>query len=154
MTTLLALLCLVAPQQRLPENIRDKDYKLAIKVTIDDDLIRFPDTQPMMVASTILVPMRGVFENMGASLTWDKPTQTVTAQRGEHHVKLVMGKNTAEVDGAAVPLNQPAIVVQGRTMVPLRFLGQSLGVKVDWLPADRTVAIKTGGYPVRHSART
>jgi hypothetical protein len=145
MTPFLALLCLAAPQQRLPEHIHSSDFKLAIKVTIDGDLVRFPDTQPMMVASHILVPMRGVFERMGAGLAWDQAMQTVTAERGKHHVVITMGKNMAEVDGAAVPLDQPAITVRGRTMVPLRFLGQSLGVVVDWLPADRTVALTARG---------
>lgn len=144
MTSLLACMCLL-PQQRLPEHISDRDFKLAIKVTIDDQRVDFPDTQPMMVASRILVPMRGVFEHVGAKLGWDQAMQTVTADRGDHHVALVMGKNTAEVDGAAVPLDQPAIVVKGRTMVPLRFLGQSLGMHVDWHAADRTVALSTGG---------
>ena len=145
MTSFLALLCLSTPQQRLPSHIDDKDFKLAIKVTVDEEVIKFPDTQPMMVASSILVPMRGVFERMGASLTWDQAKQMVTADRGDHHVVLIMGKNTAEVDGSAVPMAQPAIVVQGRTMVPLRFLGQSLGLHVDWHAADRTVALSTGG---------
>jgi hypothetical protein len=138
---ILAALCLALPQQRLPEHISDRDFKLAVKVTLDGELIKFPDTQPMMVASRILVPMRGVFEKMGAMLKWDQAMQTVTADRGGHHVVLTMGRNTAEVDGAELPLDQPATTVHGRTMVPLRFLGKSLGVDVDWHPADRTVVL-------------
>jgi hypothetical protein len=145
MTPLLAFIVLASPQQRLPSHIDDKDFKLAIKVTIDDELVKFPDTQPMMVASKVLVPMRGVFEKMGATLTWDQQTKTVTADRGTHHVMLQMGKNTAEVDGAPIPLDQPAIAVKGRVMVPLRFLGTALGLGVDWHGADRTVALTTGG---------
>ena len=129
----------------MPEHIHEANYKLAIKVTIDGDLVKFEDTQPMMVASRIMVPMRGVFEQMGATLDWDPASETVSATRGRHHVELVMGKNIAEVDGAAFPLDQPATTVGGRMMVPLRFLGRSLGVHVDWLGADRTVALTTRG---------
>ncbi len=137
------LLAGVLHQERLPSHIDDRNFKMAIKVTLDGELIKFPDTQPMMVANSILVPMRGVFENMGADLKWDQGTSTVTAMRGDHTVQLVLGKNRAQVDGKEVALDQPAISVKGRTMVPLRFLGQSLGVGVDWLKADRTVALTT-----------
>jgi hypothetical protein len=145
MSPLLALLCLIVPGQQHPERMHDGDFKLAIKVTIDEKRVEFPDTQPMMVASHILVPMRGVFEELGAKLKWDPAMQTVTADRGEHNVVITIGRNVAEVDGAAVPLDQPAITVHGRTMVPLRFLGTSLGVDVDWHAADRTVALTTKG---------
>ncbi len=144
MVSLALATVLLAPQHRLPEHIRDKDFKLAIKVTIDGDPVKFPDTQPMMVASRILVPMRGVFERMGAQLRWDQAMRQVTAERNGKSVVLTMGKNQAEVDGAMIPLDQPATSVQGRVMVPLRFLSTSLGVKVDWLAADRTVALITG----------
>lgn len=140
---LLALTFLLLGQQRMPAHIDDRDFKLAIKVTLDDAIVKFPDTQPMMVASSILVPMRGIFENMGAELGWDQSTQTVTGTRGEHQVVLMLGQNKAKVDGKTVALDQPAISVKGRTMVPLRFISQSLGVKVDWLAADRTVALTT-----------
>lgn len=143
MLSLALATAMLAPQQRLPEHIRDKDFKLAIKVTVDGEQIKFPDTQPMMVASRIVVPMRGVFERMGAKLTWDQAMRTVTAERSGKVVVLTMGKNSAEVDGAFVPLDQPAMSVQGRVMVPLRFLSASLGVKVDWLKAERTVALIT-----------
>ncbi len=135
------IFALVTQQQRIPDKINDKDFKLAIKVTLDGEKIDFPDTQPMMVASRILVPMRGVFEKMGADLHWDPSAKVVTADRAGHHLTLPLGKNRAEVDGKEVALDQPAMAVQGRAMVPLRFLGESLGVHVDWLPADRTVAL-------------
>jgi hypothetical protein len=141
--SLLIAFAVAATQHRLPEHIHSSDFKLAIKVKVDDQLVSFPDTQPMMVASHILVPMRGIFEEMGADLRWDPAMQTVSAHRGKHHVVITLGRNEADVDGALLPLDQPAITIGGRTMVPLRFLGESLGVDVDWLPAERTVALIT-----------
>ena len=61
--------------------------------------------------------MRGVFEKMGAELHWDPALHQVTAHRAAHEVVLIMGQNTAEVDGAQLPLDQPAMTVLGRTMV-------------------------------------
>lgn len=144
-TSFLVAVCLAPIQERLPDHLSDKDFKMAIKVTIDGELVHFEGTQPMMVASHILVPVRGVFEHVGAELKWDPALHTVTAHRGDHEVVLTMGKNMAQLDGAFVPLDQPAMTIQGRTMVPLRFLGRSLGVHVDWLAADRTVSLTTKG---------
>lgn len=125
--------------------MHDGDFKLAIKVVIDDKQVSFPDQQPMMVASHILVPLRGCIEQIGAEIKWDPALQLVTATRGNHHVEITIGRNMAEVDGAPTKLDQPAMTIGGRTMVPLRFLGQSLGAEVDWHPADRTVVLTTSG---------
>jgi len=132
-----------AAQQPVPAHVHDEDSKLAIKVTLDGQPVKFTGTVPVMFASRVLVPLRGVFEQMGATLTWDAASRTVTATDGERHVVLPLGKNQAEIDGKTVALDQPATSIEGRTMVPLRFLGQALGASVEWLDAERTVAIKT-----------
>lgn len=123
--------------------IHASDSKLAIKVTVDGERVNFPGTTPIMAGSRILVPLRGVFEKLGATVDWDRPSQTVTAVKGDTKVVLPIGKNHAILNGKPITLDQPAMVVDGRTVVPLRFLSQSLGAKVDWLAADRTVAVVT-----------
>jgi hypothetical protein len=133
-----------AAQAQQPVNVQDEDSKLAIKVTVNGKLVNFSGTTPMMAGSRILVPMRGVFEMLGAGVRWDGATRTVHASSGSTTIALALGKNEATVNGKTVTLDQPAMSVEGRTMVPLRFLSQALGAKVDWLAADRTVAIVTG----------
>jgi hypothetical protein len=114
-----------------------------IRVTVNDDPVMFSGTQPMTIGQRVFVPLRGVFEEMGAFVEWNAGTQTVTASRANSQVKLSIGSNTAWVDGMSVMMDAPARLVSGRTMVPLRFLSESLGATVQWVAPTRTVEITT-----------
>ncbi|RYG26601.1 hypothetical protein EON82_02620 [bacterium] len=139
------LFAFVAAQQgkQLPIRIGNSDSKLAVKVTVDGERIDFKGAPPQAQGSRIMVPLRGIFEHMGASLNWNQQTRTVTARRGESTVVVTVGKSDATINGKAATVETPPIVAQGRVMVPLRFLAQALGAQVEWLGADRTVAITT-----------
>jgi len=115
-----------------------------IKVLLNGDPIAFPDQQPIMENNSVLVPMRGVFEKMGGTLSWDRASNTVTASREGKKVVLPLNSTSATVDGEKVTLHQPAILLNGRAMVPLRFLSESLGAQVLWRATDQTVTIQTG----------
>lgn len=114
-----------------------------ILTKVDDVLVNFPDVQPIMINGRVMVPVRGVFEHMAAYVTWDATNRMVTAHRGTDTIMLPVASRTATVNGRAVGLDAPAIVRGGRTMVPLRFLSETLGATVDWLPQARTVNITT-----------
>jgi hypothetical protein len=115
-----------------------------IRVLVDGTPVRFVDQGPVMRGSRVLVPLRGVFERLGANVVWDRATNTVNATRGERMVKLPLNGTTATVGGQTITLDEPAMVLNGRALVPLRFLGESLGATVDWRAADLTVTIKSG----------
>jgi len=115
-----------------------------ITVLVDNQPIQF-DVPPQMAYGRVLVPLRGVFERLGASVVWNDQTQTVLAQRGATSVSLVIGQNQAMINGQAVPVDVPPMVVGGRTMVPLRFVSQALGATVNWDANTSTVAIITNG---------
>ena len=132
-----------AQAHQAPIHISNNDSTLAVKVTVDGDLVDFKGVPPQAQGSRILVPVRGVFEKLGASLTWNPTSQTVTALRGESKIIVTVGKRDAMIDGQVANVGTPPIVAEGRVMVPLRFLAQALGAKVEWLGADRTVAITT-----------
>lgn len=116
----------------------------AVSVTLDGQPVAFAGTQPMVVGGRVLVPLRGVLEQMGAFVGWDPATRTVIAQRSGINVELPVGSRTATVNGRQVALDVPARIVQGSTMVPLRFLSEALGADVAWNPGTRTVQIATG----------
>ena len=99
----------------------------------------------MMVGNHVMVPVRGVFEHMNTTLNWDEPTQTIFAMHGADSIKLTLNTRNAVVNGRTVPLDSPAMMYQGRTMVPLRFLSESLNASVNWLADTRTVEITTAG---------
>lgn len=116
-----------------------------IRTTVDDVLVHFTDVQPMMSQGRVMVPVRGVFEHMNASVVWDAAARTVTAQRGSDTIVLPINSRYATVNGRQVSLDAPATITNGRTMVPLRFLSESLGASVEWMASTRTVEIVTTG---------
>lgn len=118
----------------------------SIGVTVDGRAIAV-DQAPIMQDGRVLVPLRGVFEALGATLSYNAATHQVTAQRGDETLQLTLNSATALVNGQTVPLDVPAQSIGGRTMVPLRFISETLGAKVAWDAADRTVAITSGSAP-------
>ncbi|MBC8064549.1 MAG: hypothetical protein H7Y17_06950 [Chlorobia bacterium] len=114
-----------------------------IKVTVNNDPVGFDGAQPMTIGNRVFVPLRGVFEQMGAYVDWDAQTQMVTANRQQTKVQLKIGDSSAWVDGRTMMMDAPARLIQGRTMVPLRFLSESLGASVEWIAPTRTVEIMT-----------
>lgn len=114
-----------------------------IRVEVDGNLVHFNDTQPRMIDGRVLVPLRGVLEHMGATVFWDPSRRLVTARQGQRDISLYIGQRSAQVDGRTVSLDVPAMIVGGSTMVPLRFMSESLGAEVMWLSSSRTVRIET-----------
>lgn len=98
------------------------------------------DVAPLIENGRTLVPMRAIFETLGAVVSWNPAAQKVTAVKGTMEISLVIG-GAAVVNGQTVQLDVPAKIVQGRTVVPLRFISESLGARVQWLGESRTVLI-------------
>ena len=113
------------------------------KVVLDGQQLAF-DVPPTIENGRTLVPFRTVFEAFGANVDWDSQTNSVLASKSDIGINLVIGKNTAYVNEKAVQLDVPPKIVNGRTLVPLRFVGESLGANVDWDGATKTVIITTG----------
>jgi hypothetical protein len=114
-----------------------------IAVTINGSPVDFDGMGPVMINGRVLVPVRGVLESIGADVGWNEATQTVVANNGRADIELRIGDHSASVDGQSVPLDVPAQVIAGHTMVPLRFLSQALGAEVHWNDNARIVAIIT-----------
>jgi len=112
-----------------------------IKVTINGEEKAF-DVTPVIINDRTLVPMRGIFEELGATVEWDGVTQSVIATVGSSKIILQIGKVVAMVNGQYVTIDAPARLIEGRTMVPVRFIAETLGCEVNWEDATRTVVIK------------
>lgn len=117
----------------------------AITVTVDGNNVVFTDVQPMMRNGRVYVPIRGVFEYMGAEVKWDEINKSVVARRNEDTVTLPVGGSKAILNGKEVTLSEPVIMERGRVMVPLRFISESLSAKVTWLESKRLVQVDTSG---------
>ena len=115
-----------------------------VRVFVDGAPVAF-DQPPVIVNGRVLVPLRGVFERLGASVGWDPASQTVLAQSGATSVSLRIGSPQAFVNGQAQFLDVPAMLAGGRTLVPLRFISQALGAGVNWDAASSTVQVTSSG---------
>lgn len=90
---------------------------------------------------SVLVPPRAIFESLGAAVEWDGATQTVTATKEGKTVVLTIGSNIAYVNGVPVTLSAPAQLINGHTMVPVRFVSEALGGAVEWNEASKSVIV-------------
>jgi len=116
----------------------------AESITVIVDGAALPlDVPPVQVAGRVLVPLRGIFERLGAQVIFDPVAQTVTATRGAVTVVLRLGSREARINQRIVLLDIPPLALRGRTMVPLRFVSEALGARVDWDERTRTVLIYT-----------
>jgi hypothetical protein len=114
-----------------------------IQVQVDGQRVAFAYTQPQYVNGRVLVPLRGVFEQMGATVNWDPTTRMVNAHRAGSDVQLRIGDRLAFVNGTSMNLDVPAMIIGGTTMVPIRFLSEALGAQVGWMEAQHLVSINT-----------
>ncbi len=114
----------------------------AVTVVVDGLGVSF-DQPPEIIGGRVLIPLRGVFERLGAAVEWRPESRTVVARRGSTTVVLQPGNPSARVDDRVVALDVPAMIIGGRTLVPLRFVGEALGAAVDWDPARRIVSVRS-----------
>jgi hypothetical protein len=111
-----------------------------IQVSVDGTTLQF-DQPPVMQGGRVMVPLRGIFEGLGAEVLYDARLRSIKATKGATLVELSLGSRAAAVNGAPVTLDVPADTLGGRTMVPLRFVSEALGAEVKWSPATRSVNI-------------
>jgi hypothetical protein len=121
-------------------------------VIVDMDLVTFPDAQPYLdhEINRVRVPIRFVAEAMGAQVAWDGSTRTVTITREGLVISLVIDQTTATVNGKPIEIDASPKLVQDRTMVPLRFISEAFGAKVDWVGTEPPLPSYTwwGDYQV------
>lgn len=113
-----------------------------IKVYLNGRLLSF-DQPPVIINGSTLVPMRAIFEALGATVNWEAASQMVTATKGNTTIKLIIGLQTAQVNGHETALSQPAQIMGGRTMVPLRFIAEALNCEVNWDGPTQTITINS-----------
>ncbi|OMF38258.1 hypothetical protein BK133_01645 [Paenibacillus sp. FSL H8-0548] len=85
----------------------------------------------------VLVPIRAVSEYMNGIVNWNKTDNTIKISKNEREVKLQINSKSAQINGEFYTLDVPAKVERGVTYVPIRFVGEALGLSVEWLPRER-----------------
>ena len=125
------------PNNEMECTVNDKYYVIKLKkgiipsVTYNGEKIVF-DQIPVIENGRTLVPLRAIFEKIGADVNWNGDTQTVTAGKDDTEISLTINSTIAVKNGENITLDVPAKVLNGRTLVPVRFVADCFGVNVDW----------------------
>ncbi|HEY0392925.1 MAG TPA: stalk domain-containing protein [Candidatus Elarobacter sp.] len=90
----------------------------------------------------LMVPLRSMLEQMGATVTWDEATQTASASKAGADVKVTVNKPVVVVNGEERPLDVPPTTYRGVVVVPVRVISEALGAYVQWLPDRRVVVVR------------
>ena len=112
----------------------------SIPVFVDGVQIDF-DQQPIIQEDRTLVPLRGVFEALGATVYWNNDTRSVTAYKDGTTVELAIGSSAMYVNGQPKYLDVAGQIINDRTMVPLRAISEAFGAGVYWDNDTRTVRV-------------
>jgi len=129
-----------------------------ITVTLNGKTLTF-DVPPQIISGSTMVPMRAIFEALGATVEWDATTKTITAKQGTKGVRLVVGShsiltftyddsgNIINDNTKSITLGIPATIVNNRTLVPIRAISEGLGADVKWNGTTKTVTITSNISP-------
>lgn len=142
-----------APKGKVDPANRNADIKMdipaypieysGVSVLIDSVLQKY-DQPATIIDGRTLVPLRGIFEALGAKVYWNGDTQKVTAMKGDINIVLQIGNKIATKNGKEIELDVPAQIVNSRTLVPVRFVSEALGAEVNWDAEHTAVEIQTG----------
>ncbi|MBQ3110728.1 MAG: leucine-rich repeat protein [Clostridia bacterium] len=99
------------------------------------------DTSPYIKNNRTMVPMRAIFEALGAEVSWDDATKTAIGVKDGIEVKITIGENVLYKNGEAIELDAPAEITNDRTMVPVRAISEAFGCTVNWDNDTKTVEI-------------
>ena len=116
------------------------EEKTVISVLVNNNKLEF-DQEPILEQNRTLVPLRKIFEALGAIVTWNERTQTVTVIKGSKKIYFTINSPEMYVDGNKLTIDVPAQIRNGRTLVPVRAISEALGCSVDWDDSSKTVII-------------
>ena len=99
------------------------------------------EVPPTIMEGRTMVPVRAIFEAVGANIDFDAETKTITAKKGDTTVNMTVGAKIATVNSKEVQLDAPAVIVNGRTLAPARFVAETFGYTVQWDAENKIVKI-------------
>ncbi|AIQ58055.1 hypothetical protein PBOR_14795 [Paenibacillus borealis] len=113
--------------------------RTGISVLLNGAVVDFQDQQPVNKDGRVLVPVNAILSALGAEVTWDQAAKKITAVKGSTTIIMTIGSKTASINGQALTLDVPAQIIGNRTLVPVRFISEGLGLDVLWNAAAQTV---------------
>lgn len=101
-------------------------------------------TSPIIQNGNTLVPIRAIIESFGGQVDWDNSTRTAIVKFNDKDVRLTIGSKVAKVNGNSKTMNIAPVIHNGRTMLPIRFVSENLGISVDWNQNFKFVTLHSG----------
>ena len=98
-------------------------------------------TSPVIISDRTYIPVRALMENIGGNAEWDNAAKTAVLNYSDDEIRLTVDSNTAYYNGSSVELDAVPVILNGRTMLPVRFIAESFGFAVDWDSENRTITI-------------
>ena len=116
-----------------------------IRIYLDGVWIKSEEAAPYIMpeANLTMVPVRVITQGLGAVVDWEPTTKTVTVKKASIRMVMKIGQKTATVDGKPLALDAPPVLKNNRTMVPLRFISENLGLLVKWQADTRQIFLTT-----------
>lgn len=111
-----------------------------INVYYEGELLVF-DVEPQIINNFTMVPARTIFEAMGAKVKWDEETQTVTVKKKKKSISMTIGGQITNQDGEVINTETVPVVLNDRTLVPVKLISEFLGAQVEWNENTNTVYI-------------
>lgn len=102
-----------------------------------------PEVAPRNVDGSVIVPVRIIAEELGSKVTWDEKQRKVTVVKDETNIQLFIDKKNATAGGKSFQLEAAPTIIEGNTMLPVRFVSEQLGVKVSWDERNQSVNLST-----------
>lgn len=113
-----------------------------IRVCVNGNYVTF-DVPPQAINGRTMVPIRAIFESMDATVSWNQSTQSAICVKGDTIVKVAVGSYAITVDGVATQMDVAPAVIDGRILIPARYVAESLGYVVDWDEDNKVVNINS-----------
>ena len=111
-----------------------------IKVYLEGSKVNF-DVQPQTINDRTMVPIRAIFEAMGANVTWDDVTQTAISTKDNTTVKMTLNSTTEYINDTAYAMDVAPVIINGRTLAPARYVAEAFGYYVNWDEMTQSVLI-------------
>lgn len=117
---------------------KNKDIRIVV-----DQAMLYPDSAPIIKNSRTMVPVRSIFEYLGAAVAWDASRQKITISTDRTEIILYLNRTDAYVNGVPTTIDAAPFLSQGRTLVPVRFITETMGYQLLWNGQYSVVYIAT-----------
>ena len=116
-----------------------------IRVVLNGKVIEF-DQPPVIISDRTMVPVRAIYEALGAEVEWDAQTRTASGTKDGVKVSFVIDEAFVTVNGSKKEIDAPACIAGNRTLVPVRALAEGFNTKVEWDGTNRIVFLYDNEY--------